>query len=96
MMLGEYDWIIGVCCTECDGVSIYKFRGTIQETKEKILSMIKEDIECDKENYAHGSENITDIHAVDNGLGYELYGYGCYENYHIDYTAKEVSHIENI
>lgn len=93
----RHDWIIGICSSDSDGVNIYRFRGTIEETKEKLLSLIKEDKEKDEyESWTHGSEEICDIEATDNGLGYELYGYGCYEQYHIDYTAKEIAHIVSI
>lgn len=92
----KYNWIIATCITDADGINIYRFHGTIHETKEKILSMIKEDVENDAENYEHGSESVEDIKSVDSGLNHELYGYSCFSNYHIDYTAKEVNYIRSI
>lgn len=92
----KYNWIIASCNTDADGIDIYRFHGTIHETKEKILSMIKDDIKNDVENYEYGSESVEDIKFVDSGLNHELYGYGCYSNYHIDYTAKEVNSIGSI
>ena len=94
--MDRYDWIIGLCNTSADGVKIYRFRGSIEETKEKLLFLIKEDRDNDEEAWEYGSEETEDIRAEDNGFGYELYGYGCYSDYHIDYTAKELSHIEDL
>lgn len=92
----KYKWIIAKCNTDGDGIDVYRFHGTVQQTKEKLLSMIKEDIAEDSESYCHGNENVEDIKYVGNGMGYEFYGYGCYDNYHIDYTAKEVNYIQNV
>ena len=94
--MNMYNWIIGICNTGADGVVIYRFRGSIDEMKEKLLSLINKDRNEDSENWDYGCESIDDIRAEDNGLGYELYGYGCYYDYHIDYTAKEFAHVEMI
>lgn len=94
--MNRYDWIIGICCSEADGVRIYRFRGTIEETKNKLLSLIKGDRSNDEDNWDYGCEETDDIRAEDNGLGYELYGYGCYSDYHIDYTAKEFAHVDHL
>lgn len=91
----EDDWIIGICCTSTDGVRIFKFHGTQREVKAKLLSMVKEDRENDTGNWNFGCTSIDDVRSEYNGIGYELYAYGCYHDYHIDYTAKKFSHIEN-
>ena len=91
----KYDWIIGICCTAADGVKILKFHGTQNEVKTKLLSMVAEDREKDTENWDFGCTSIDDVRSEYNGIGYELYAYGCYHDYHIDYTAKKFSHIEN-
>lgn len=88
------DWIIAVCNTGGDGVAIYRFRGTTEEVKEKMMELINADREKDADIWEHGTESVDEIRAVDNGLGYELYGYGNYYDYHIDYTAKEFAHID--
>lgn len=95
--MNSYDWIIAKCNTAEDGVNIYRFRGTIEEAKEKLLELIETDRENDESNsWEHGSEKAGDIDAVDNGLGFELYGYGNYSDHHIDYTAKEFAHLDFI
>lgn len=92
----KYDWIIGICNTESDGVKIYRFCGSMDEVKEKILSLVNEDRNNDEEKWDYGCESTDDIIAEDNGQGYVLYGYGCYTDYHIEYTAKEFAHVEII
>lgn len=91
----KYDWIIGICNTDADGVSIYKFYGDVIEMKEKIISLIEEDRNKDKGNWEYGTKNTYDVLPI--GMDeYELYGYGCYSDYHIDYTARRLDKIESI
>lgn len=98
--MDRYDWIIGICNSDVDGVKLYRFRGSILETKEKLLSLIAEDKANDEEHWSGGCETVDDISSEDNGLGYELYGYGKYqdydnyESYHIEYTAKEFAYVD--
>lgn len=89
----RYTWIIGICNTGADGIRLVRFYGSKDEVKEQILALINEDRDIDEDNWEFGCECIDDIRAEDNGLGYEFYGYGSYDNYHIDYTAKVLSHI---
>ena len=92
----KYDWIIGICNTNTDGVRIFKFHGSKEDVKKQLLSLIMEDRGNDRENWDYGCESEEDIRATDNGSGFELYGYGNYIDYHIDYTAKEAGHIETV
>ena len=87
------EYIIGVCNTEADGVCLYRFTGTEEQMKEKMLEMVKQDRCTDSEAWTHGTEAVEDIE--ERGL-HELYAYGSYENYHIDYSAIETPHIERI
>ena len=63
--MGECDWIVGICNTEADGVRIFRFRGTIEEMKEELVSLIKEDRNNDEENWSYGCDEINDIRAED-------------------------------
>lgn len=85
------DWIIGISCSETDGVVLYRFYGNKEEVKEKLLSLIKEDKDNDVENWDYGCESVDDITDETDIFGLSFYGYGCYEDYHIDYTAKRFS-----
>ena len=91
--MDKYDWIVGICSSGADGVKLFRFYGSKDEMKQKLLSLINEDKENDPECWDYGTECVDEIEAEDNGLEYELYGYGCYTDYHIDYTAKEFAHV---
>ena len=90
----KHNWIIGICNSASDGVRFFKFRGSKEEVKEQILSLVNQDRDRDRETWEYGCENVKDISVEENG--YEMYGYGNYVDYHIDYTAKELEHIETI
>ena len=47
----KYQWIIGICCSENDGVKLYKYTGTVKKMKKRLLRLIKEDKKNDKENW---------------------------------------------
>lgn len=89
----SYDWVIGICNSAADGVTIYRFYGTKYDVKQKLLFLVLKDKKNDEENWEYGTESIEDVRDEDNGLGYEWCAYGNYSDYHIDYTAKEWSHI---
>lgn len=86
-----YDWIIGICNSANDGVKLLRFYGTKDDVKEKLLQLVLEDRENDSENWDFGCETLE--HIQDEHYGYEFYGYGCYHDYHIDYTAREFAHV---
>jgi len=87
------DWIIGICSSESNGVRLYRFFGNQEEVKKKLLSFVDEDRKRDFENWDYGSEDMDDI-SDKSGNGTEFYAYGCYHDYHIDYTAKEFYRLE--
>lgn len=84
-------WIIGECNSEGDGVSLYQFAGTAEQVKNEIVRMVISG--KDEEDYEYGSEEIRQISTQPDG---SLYGYANYSTYHIDYTAKKLSDIEEI
>lgn len=94
--MDRYDWIIGVCCSGADGVELFRFYGSKDDVKQMLLSLINNDRNNDEECWDFGCESLDDIVSQDNGRGYEFYGYGCYYDYHIDYSAKEFSQIEHL
>ena len=93
--MDRYDWIINISNTESCG-EIYRFFGSKDEVKEKLMSLINKDRENDIDNWDYGCESIDEIEAVDNGSGYELFGENVFYNYSIHYTAQELSHVEFI
>ena len=84
-------WIIGECNSEGDGVSLYQFAGTAEQVKNEIVRMVISG--KDEEDYEYGSEETRQISTQLDG---SLYGYANYSTYHIEYTAKKLSDIEEI
>lgn len=84
-------WIIGVCNSEGDGVSLYQFAGTAEQVKKEMVRMIIDG--KDEEDYEYGSEETYQISTQRDG---SLYGYASYSTYHVDYSAKKLSDIEEI
>lgn len=87
----ECNWIIGISSTDEDGVKFFRFYGKEDEVKEKLMYLINEDRNKDAENWEYGCECKNDIKAE-----YNMYGYGCYNGYHIDYTAEKLDYVERI
>lgn len=84
------NWIIAICSSEASGVKLLKFTGTLNDVKEKLLSLIIADKENDIENWDCGSETTNDLECENHT---ELYGYNQYREYHIEYTVKEINSI---
>lgn len=79
-------WMIGICCSDADGVRLSKVYGTESQVKRHLLKLVKEDRSNDEEDWDSGTETISEI-EVDKTLG-TLEAYANYFDYHIDYTAK--------
>lgn len=72
---------------------MYRFIGTEEEVKEKLLDMVQEDREKDEVNWEYGTESVDD---VQDGGCLEFYACGCYSDYHIDYSAVLFVHLEQV
>lgn len=79
------DWIIGVCSSGANGVHMSRFYGTKEEVKRKLSEMVLTDKKEDEVNWEYGTEFVEDVEELGTN---EMYAYGCYSDYHIDYTAK--------
>ena len=85
------DWIIGICNTAADGVTILRARGTDDEIRTLLFKLVQEDKEADEDGWDYGTESVEDVQWA--GF-HELYAYGVYYDYHIDYTAREFANVE--
>ena len=83
-------WIIGICNTDCDGVGLIGFYGTEDEVKTQLVDMVQSD-RIEDNSYEYGTECENDV-SVRYG-GTELYAYGCYYDYHIDYSVMRLKDI---
>lgn len=84
------EYIVGICNTDADGVSIYRVVGTQREVMHYLLDAVKEDKVNAREAWEYGSTRMKDIECRFDG---SLYAYGCYSDYHIDYEATPVENI---
>ena len=82
------DWIIGVSGSDMDDVVVYKFTGTVDDAKNKLVDLVyderKERQNDDFYDWDFGTESVKDISVSPRG---KLYAFGCYRDYHTDYTA---------
>jgi hypothetical protein len=86
----KHQWIVGVCNTDSDGVDLIGFYGTEDEMKAKLVEMVQE-FRLEDDSYEYGTETVDEVDVRWNGT--ELYAYGCYSDYHIDYSAKRLKDI---
>lgn len=92
----EADWIITAISSGAEGAAVYKLHGNIDDLKQTILSFANSDRERDEDNYEYGCEIIDDIADSSNGCGWLFSAYNIFSQYHIDYQAIRVDHIQPI
>ena len=86
-------WIIGIGGTEIDGVILKKFVGTEAGVKTKLMKLIREDRNADREIWDYGTERKSELTMCPDG---SIGGYNCFASYHIDYSAKPIEAIKEV
>lgn len=84
------NWIIAKCNTAGDGIELMQFIGTEDEVKEQLAALATEDASANEEDFDYGTENASEVQKDAFG---NLYAYGCYPDYHIDYSARMLGEI---
>lgn len=84
------DYIIAICNTASDGICMYRFRGTFEELKRKLIELVMEDKENDEDAWDYGTESVDEIDMC----GSDINAYATYHDYHIDYTARAFADFE--
>ena len=86
------NWIIAKCntATAGDGIKLMQFVGTEDEAKEQLVSLAIEDASANQDDFDYGTENASEVQRDVFG---NLYAYGCYSDYHIDYSARILGEI---
>lgn len=92
----EADWIITVASSRADGTAVYKLHGNIDDLKQSLVAFAVSDREDDRDCYEYGCESIDDVIDSSDGCGWLFSAYSTYDNYHIDYQAIRVDHIQPI
>ena len=80
----KINWVIGVCCTDGDGVEIYRVYGTKKQVMEYIRDMMRKERKEDSWKYDYC------IKVAENKCSWtQGYIYGCnvFHDYHTDYSA---------
>ena len=77
------NWLVGIGGTEVDGVMMERVTGTKKQVVKHLVSLVRRDRDADPEGWDYGSTAMKDV--VDRGG--ELYAYGVFSDYHIDYSA---------
>lgn len=85
-------WLIGMGGSDADNVFISRFFGTQNEVKQYLVKKIKEYREDTDDIWDHGTECATEVTPK----GSALYAYGCFNDHHIDYVAREESSIKEV
>lgn len=84
------NWIIAKCNTAGDGIELMQFIGTEDEVKEQLAALATEDASANEEDFDNGTENASEVQKDAFG---NFYAYGCYSDYHIDYSARMLGEI---
>lgn len=59
-------WIIGICCTDGEGVCLYTVYGTIHQVKKHLMNQLKECVDYDPESYDKdfSTNSINEIEEI--------------------------------
>ena len=85
-------WIIASCCSGSEGIDFTKVNTTEAGVKDLLMRKVMEDRAEDFEIFEHGTENIEEMTIELEGI----YAYNCFIDYHIDYSARRLSEIEEV
>lgn len=81
--IGE-DWIITVQDSNEYDCEIYRFRGTEQDVKKKLVAFVLAAKNNAKEAFEYGTENVEDVYEYDDKLS----THASFTEYSLDYIAK--------
>lgn len=90
------DWIITVSSSEAEGIVVYKIFGSADDVRQKLIEFAASDRRNDEDCYEYGCETIDDVVDSSNGCEWLLNAYSTYNDYHIDYQAIQLSHIQSV
>lgn len=76
-------WLVGIGGSNADDVNIMRVSATEQEVKNLLIDLIYEDRFCSPDKWDYGTENVEGLCFKDG----KFYGFGCYQDFHIDYVA---------
>ncbi len=87
------NWLIGISGSNMDNVITYRVSGTSDQVKKHLLALVKESKDADTETWEYGTDNEMEIEQRAGGI---LYAFGCWADYHDDYTATPEMEVETL
>lgn len=78
-------WIVSVGGSDMDAAYSDIVRGTQSDVCNYLYDLVEQDKIATDDYWTYGTESPEDVDINPDGT---LYAYGCYENSHIDYSAK--------
>lgn len=87
------NWIIAIGSNNAD--ILYKFTGTVEEAKEKLMEIVIKDRVNDAVNFDYGTNDVESLTQV-NGCENEFCAYNCFFSYRVDYIIKSLCEIQNV
>lgn len=90
-------WVIAIGNSEADGVKLMKAEGSVEQMKDLLLNIVKEDAENDEDMFDYGTEDVSEIETdfdAKTGEVSLLNAYNVFHSYHIDYTVQRLDAIE--
>ena len=70
--------------------------GSIDDVRQTLVAFAASDRKNDEHCYEHGCKSVDDVIDSSDGCGWLFSAYSTYDNYHIDYQAIRVDHIQSI
>lgn len=101
-MRKEKEWIIAISNTAEADVELKKAKSTAEDMKKYLLVLIQRDREEFKDSYCpEGYDETRSVEEVDEVMDKEnnliqLHAYACYDDFHIEYTARLNEAVEEI
>ena len=86
--MDKTNWIVGICCSCVDGVSICRRNGrTVNQMKELLVEEVKKAICNDPVFFDSGTDAICGVEEKETDGIFSLYAYASFGDYHMEFEA---------
>ena len=82
--------MVGIRCTESDGVYLQTVKGTTEQMRKYLAKCVREDKKNDPDQFDYGDTKASDVTRDKYAEIETLNAYATYSDYHIDYTARVI------
>lgn len=94
----KFKWIIGICSSEGDDVTVLRVDGTVPQVREYLYQCANKEREEDYD-WDFGTESPKDVMIVSRDESWyptKMYACACFSDFHVDYTATRLSSLTTI